>query len=289
MGKVIAINGLCSTKASSVGYQFVFEGQKLYARTAFKVFGTSTGGGATDVTGEFYTSPTFKCTCGNKHLYQCCVCKKYVCYDGVERRNVKCPACGAVNDLPTASPDGRIACSYKADAGKADIVLAIDVSSSMEGTRLNTVKREAVKEFVSRYVGKSRMALMTFASTSVVLSSLTSDLSYISSKISSLTAYGGTTPPLNAVLNDPAMSEFRNSENNRYLVIFTDGEWYGDENEIIANAEKIKRMGIKILTIGCAGANAGFLKRISSPDGSIITTDSGIGKAFAAMATKSGQ
>lgn len=286
--KVVSLIGGCSTAKTSIGYQFIDEGAKLSAKTAFRTFGGTSDTKAPDITGSFYTAPDFKCRCGNTHLYQCKSCGKFICYDGRAQSNVACPVCNAKNDVPAASADGRIKCSGSSATAKADIVLAIDRSGSMNGDRLATVKRAAVDQFVSKYRG-SRMALVTFESNVIVAERPTTNLSAIENRIRKLSTGGGTQPPLDLILNSYELSDFRNSRSPRYLVIFTDGGWFGDYATNVANAERIKQMGIKILTIGCAGADATFLRRISSPDCSIITNDSGISEAFASIAKKTQQ
>lgn len=287
--KVVSLIGGCSTAKSSMGYQFIEEGAKLSAKTAFRTFGGVSDVKAPDIKGAFYTAPDFKCRCGNTHLYQCKACGKFICYDGKAQSNAVCPACNAKNDVPAAPADGRIVCSgSSAMVRKAEIVLAIDVSSSMRGNRLETVKKAAIEQFISKYKG-SCMALVTFQSHVIVAERATTNISLIENRIKSLSASGGTMPPLDLILNSFEMSYFRKSSSPRYLVIFTDGDWFGDYSTNVQNAEKIKKMGIKILTIGCDGADADFLKTISSPDCSIITDDAGIGNAFATIAKKAQQ
>lgn len=289
MSKIVAITGMCSSANKPTGYQFVPEDNKLVARGSFRMYG---GGDevVSDVAGNFYTAPTFKCTCGMGHLYQCKECGSFVCYDGKAHEKLQCPSCHALNYVPAAAPDGRIARSGKAGSAMVDIVLAIDTSSSMNaGGRLAVVKQAAVEEFVARYEGKCRMAVMSFDTKVSVLTPLTDNLSAVKRLIGGLSAYGGTTSPFGAVLRDAKLKDFRESQNKRYLVVFTDGEWAGDRDGNISSSMKIKDMGITILSIGCAGADADFLNRISSPDGSIVTTDSGIRSAFATVASKSEQ
>lgn len=287
--KVVSLIGGCSTVKSSMGYQFIEEGAKLSAKTAFRTFGGVSDVKAPDIKGAFYTAPDFKCRCGNTHLYQCKACGKFICYDGKAQSNAVCPACNAKNDVPAAPADGRIVCSGSAGATKADIVLAIDISGSMgEHDRLETVKIAAIEQFISKYKG-SRMALVTFESHVVLEVKSTTDLSAIEYKIRNLCSRVGTRSPLDLILKSSDLKDFRNSQSPRYLVVFTDGGWEGDRKDNIMTAEKIKKMGIKILTIGCAGANASFLRAISSPDCSIITDDAGIGNAFATIAKKAQQ
>lgn len=290
MSNIVPIVGFCSKANKETGFQFIHDGRSFTAKASFRAY----GGGEDvigDISGEFLTAPTFKCTCGNKHLYQCRTCGKFVCYDGSAQTAAYCPFCHSTDYVPEADAAGRIVRSGRVSDGKpVDIVLAIDTSKSMEDDgRLDTVKRAAVEEFVSKYEGRCRMALVSFSTQVTVLSPLTNDLSVIKRLIGGLKAEGGTASPFGVVLRDKSLSEFLKSNNNRYLVVFTDGEWAGKGDGHISSACKIKDKGVKILSIGCAGADAKFLERISSPDGAIVTTDSGIRSAFATVAEKSSQ
>lgn len=159
----------------------------------------------------------------------------------------------------------------------------------MRGDRISSVKKAAVEQFVRKYSKGCRMALISFESTVVVKSPLTPDLKKIEGLINGLSASGGTRSPLDTVLESQHFKDFLNASNNRYLVILTDGAWDGDEGCHIARANEIKAKGVKILTIGCPGANGYFLNRIASQDGVIVTSDSDIGKAFADIAKRTAQ
>ncbi len=287
MATITPIIGMCSTAKREVGFQFVQEGTKLVARGSFRAYG---GGDETviNVSGEFYTGSTFKCTCGKSHLYQCRTCGKFVCYNGSAQSNVACPKCGKKDSVPESPTQGRIMCSGDS-GGVTDIILAIDVSGSMYGKRIRTVKQSAIEEFVHKYSQRCRMALISFESRVRVQSPLTSDLRKIEKLIDKLSADGGTISPLDTVLESQHFFDFLKASNNRYLVILTDGEWFGDVNEHIKKANEIKAKGVNILSIGCDGADKDFLEKISSPNGSIITNDSGIRSAFATIAKKSSQ
>lgn len=288
MATITPIVGMCSTTKKEVGFQFVQEGNKLVAKGSFRAYGGDESS-VTNVSGEFYTASTFRCTCGNNHLYQCRSCGKFICYDGSTQTNATCPSCGKKDRLPDVTEQGRIMCSGSGSGGSADIILAIDISGSMYGYRLETVKKAAIEEFIKKYTQSCRMALISFETHVVVQSPLTTDLKKIEMLIDKLSSTGGTTSPLEMVLKNQCFSDFLNASNNRYLVILTDGEWFGSKKEHISQANEIKAKGVKILTIGCTGADKHFLKKISSPDGSITTSDSGIRNAFATIAKKSSQ
>ena len=286
--KVISQIGFCSERKRSVGIQFVIEQDKYTAEGSYIPSATATeDGGGISVIGRFYVGKRFLCKCckENRFIYQCSACKTYVCYDGKEHKNFVCPKCGKTSSVPQIPTDGRIVTS--ASGGKVDIVLAIDISGSMSGGRLEEVKRAAVKDFISKYDGKARMGLVTFESNVVVDLPPTDNIASVKKAVQRLQSKGGTFSPLPTVITDPALKGFLSSENKKYLVVFTDGEWCSGDH--VGDAKKLFNMGVRIITIGCAGANGKFLSSISSPGASITVSDGNITAGFASAADMIGQ
>ena len=50
--------------------------------------------------------------CGNKYVYQCCLCGSFNCYDGAAKKNAPCPVCGKPSDIP-ATAAKNIVCSVE--------------------------------------------------------------------------------------------------------------------------------------------------------------------------------
>lgn len=295
--EIVSISGACLTKRSVVGFQFIKHDGLCEAAGSFTI---TPGGPSRDVgelSGKFVIGQSFRVrgcrTCGNKFVYQCCECKKIICYDGREQRDVTCPACGKKSSIP-ASKDDRIVMSGKAGGGSAEIILAMDVSGSMSGDRITETKRGAIENFIRKCQG-SRMALVTFGNVGgpEVRTDLnfTTDAGAMERAVSRLTAQGGTPSPFSYIIEEfPA---FLRGTGNRYLVIFTDGEIYPisyvrgkpTSENIFERANYIKQCGVKIIAISCAGANKIFLSSIASPDAAIVTSDGKIGEAFATAAS----
>lgn len=286
--KVISQIGFCSSRKRSVGIQFVIEQEKYTAEGSFIPSETATeDGGGISVSGKFYVGNKFLCRCckENRFIYQCSSCKTYICYDGKEHKDIVCPKCGKAASVPKIPSDGRIVTS--AAGGTVDIVLAIDISGSMSGSRLAEVKKAAVNDFISKYEKRARMGLVTFESRVKVDLPLTDDIAAVKRAVQSLDSRGGTTSPLPTVISDPALDPFRRSGNKKYLVVFTDGEWSSGDH--VGNARKLFGMGVQIITIGCAGANGKFLSSISSPGASVTVSDGNITAGFASAADMIGQ
>lgn len=288
--EISTVVGKCGKTSKTIGIQFIKDGNRFRAGGSFKPASAMEDRAELGLSGEFFIAQGFRCHfCRRTALFQCGKCKQFVCYDG-KAASLECPNCGAQNGVIALPPDLRIP---RGSVGAAlDIVLAIDVSKSMSGQRLASVKEGAV-DYIDRFVGKSRIALVTFGNYSgdkvKVETPLTEDFPRLKSLVTGLSAHAATPSPLDCVLSHPSLESFRNSENRRYLVIFTDGGWDGSEGVHVANADRLLAMGIKVITIGCAQANVAFLKKISSPNASIIVSDDGIGGGFAEAATATGQ
>ena len=283
--EIVSQLGMCSQERKEVGFQFKVEGTKYTAAGSFIPGATSSGSiVAGSLNGSFYTAPNLKCKwCGRSHLYQCCFCKNFICYDGKEHRGMVCPKCGKTSDVAEQPQSGAIV-SSGVSAVNPDIVLAIDTSGSMWGSRLSEVKSGAINNFVRKFQGKCRMAVVQFGDRHEVTLGLTSDMNAVERTINNLSADGGTPSPFPLVLNDYRLNDFRSSSNPRYVVVFTDGEWAGYESTHVADANTLKQKGIKIIAIGCAGAKTSFLRAIASPGADITTTDGSISGGFATAA-----
>lgn len=73
-----------------------------------------------------------------------------------------------------------------------DIILALDVSSTMSGERLDVLK-ESVLQLINTLLEnpENKIALITFSSSSTICSYLTNDIAALTDLVNSLTASGG--------------------------------------------------------------------------------------------------
>lgn len=278
--KIITVVGMCTEKNKPVGFQFVDDGVTVKAGGSFTVVPGGASSEGAEIRGDFRITQSYKCKlCGNTHIYQCCGCNKFICYDGREHRGAKCPACGNVADVPAAVPERIMRSGYAVK--KKRIVLAMDVSYSMNGRRLEETKHAAINEFIRRFTG-SEMALVTFGNeVSEVKTNvpLTSKLSDVERMVSLLYAQGNTPSPMGHILSNFS-SFLSDSSADRYVVVFTDGD-FNDNNEAIRDAARIKAYGVKVIAIGCTGANTAVLSQLASPGASITTSDGNISAGFA--------
>lgn len=288
MASIYALIGACSTKKKDMGFQFQQKANGFSAGGSF-IPGDVTdvvSGGAASLNGNFLIGQSFKCRgCGNKHLYQCGSCGKFICYDGAAQ-NAECPACGASGFVP-AETDERIVVS--GGAAKKKILLVMDISASMDETtrarttRLAETKQAAVDEFV-RKIPSAEIALVTFGTSVKTVLGFTEDKAKMERAIGALKVDGGTTSPFKFIKENYS-SFLESGESGRYIVIFTDGAWAGKTEGHISSANKMRSSGVKIITIGCGGADAAFLGGIATPGANITAADGAIKSGFASASS----
>ena len=287
--KVFPVVGGCTEKGKKVGFQFGQQENRFFLGGSYTVSGDGAAGTDTGETanGEFrYMQGYAGCRlCGRKFVYQCSHCSSFNCYDGKKNDSVTCPVCGKKSAVPETQDD-RIVCS--STQKEIEIVLAIDVSSSMSGGRIQEVKKAAIDNFIYQFPG-AKMALVAFGCrTSPDVQTIlpfTTDYSNMERAINGLQALGGTPSPLPHILSSYSTYSCPNDSVDRYVVVFTDGEWFGGYSAV-PDADKLKANGVVIITIGCTGADYNFLKAIATPGASIEAGATNFGQSFATAASK---
>ena len=289
MSNIISVNGGCTSKNKPVGFQFKAAGNDCFLGRTYIVHDYGDGGGSeSDVSGCFkYGQGYTGCrACGNKYVYQCHNCGAFNCYDGNETLSVVCPCCGEAGNVPASSAnrdDSLIVRSMPI----IEVILAIDVSSSMNETvaygktRLDEMKSAAVNNFV-RALNGVKIAVVTFGTSVDTALDFTPDMSLAESTINSLTAQGGTSSPLAHIRRSFADYSEQMQGANRYIVVFTDGEWAGSGHE--TTAKKLKDDGVSIIAIGCSGADQKFLSEIATQGASIKAAGDDFAAVFATAA-----
>lgn len=158
------------------------------------------------------------------------------------------------------------------EATGMDIVLAIDVSKSMDATDMLPSRLIRAKMQIAAFIEKlstDRLALIAFAGSSSLECPLTDDHESVQMILSSLTTdtisrYG---TDIGAAL-DTAMQAFGNSGGSRVLILISDGEDL--QESAIQKAAQLKSKGIVIYTMG-VGSESGA--QISHPlYGNSVTT-----------------
>lgn len=152
-----------------------------------------------------------------------------------------------------------------------DIMIAIDLSQSMDANDVQPTRLEKVKfelKNVANAFSADRIGLIIFSSEAFIQSPLTYDQSALSLFIETLntnlvpktgTDFG---PPL-----EMALSKLRNensgvNQTSKVIILISDGEDFGDETDDVAS--QIENEGIRLFTIGVGSENG---STISTPNG----------------------
>lgn len=146
------------------------------------------------------------------------------------------------------SPD-EAASAITAVQDKIDIVLVLDTSDSMSGEPIQAM-REAASSFVQTVSSDNiRVGLVSYETTSTVLSPLTTNLSSLSYAIEQLKATGSTN--MDAGLQDAVRLLSTDDDRTRIIVLMSDGKPNQGrvDDELIAYADELKEDGIHIYTL----------------------------------------
>tara|TARA_B100001027_G_scaffold111191_1_gene76682 strand:- start:4198 stop:6588 length:2391 start_codon:yes stop_codon:yes gene_type:complete len=145
-----------------------------------------------------------------------------------------------------------------------DVLVAVDVSKSMLARDVKPNRLERVKLGVVNLLEKvksDRLGLITFSGSAFLQCPLTLDHQAFIKTLEDLQVGIIKTPGTNlAQPIDEASRSFAKDDNDRFLILLSDGEDL--EGEGLKRAKAAKAEGIKIFTIG-----------IGSPSGSFISTD----------------
>src|SRR5438477_11566919 len=143
-----------------------------------------------------------------------------------------------------------------------DIVVAIDTSRSMlaedvQPNRLTRAKLAALD--LMKEAKNDRLALIPFAGAAFLQCPLTLDEEAFRQSVEALEV--GIIPVGGTALTEAietALTAFKEGDNIKILVLFTDGEDH--DSGALASAEKATRAGLKVFTIGLGTANGELLR-----------------------------
>jgi len=141
------------------------------------------------------------------------------------------------------------------------ICLTIDISGSMAGAPMREM-RAAAKRFIDKR-SSDDLAITIFSSDARILLPFTKNSDELKTTIDNLLAYGATN--FEAALRASAEAlEKTDSENDRVLLIFTDGEnTEGDENRAIQTAGQLRQKGVRIFSVATDEADVSYLAKLT--------------------------
>jgi len=152
-----------------------------------------------------------------------------------------------------------------------NLCLVIDRSTSMQGVRLEHVK-EAAHQIIDGLNDEDVLAVVTFNDRAEVVlpSQLSVNRARAKAKTSTIRASGGTEilKGLQAGLTE--IERYHNNQVTSHLILLTDGQTYGDEEDCIAEAQLAgaRRVGITAMGIG-EDWNDTLLDEIASQSGGV--------------------
>jgi molecular chaperone DnaK (HSP70)/uncharacterized protein YegL len=155
----------------------------------------------------------------------------------------------------------------KALSGQLDlsVLLAIDLSGSMSGGRLDEAKKAAVS-FVEQFdMEYTQIGIINFSDRTVLYQPLTRDRQRLMQKIrdwkinDNNLGFGNSAEPFSQALNT-----LKNCNMDiKYLVVLTDGYW-NNEDSAVRQAKKCHKEEIEVIALGFGDANKRFLDQIAS-------------------------
>lgn len=132
-----------------------------------------------------------------------------------------------------------------------NLCLVLDRSTSMQGARLQRVK-EATNYIVDYLTEEDFFSLVTFSDRAeIVLPAHRSmDKAIAKSKVSMIHSSGGTEILQGLLAGLDQVERWQTLQTLNHLILLTDGQTYGDEQECLAQAVEARQRGISISTMG---------------------------------------
>jgi Ca-activated chloride channel family protein len=165
----------------------------------------------------------------------------------------------------------RPAASARGKRLPLNLCLVIDRSTSMQGARLEHVKG-AAHEIIDGLHDDDALAVVTFSDRADVVlpSELGVNRAYAKAKISTMTASGGTEILQGIQAGLAEIKKHHGKQVTSHLILLTDGQTYGDEEECVAQARLAgaRRIGITAMGIG-EDWNDALLDEIAAQSGGI--------------------
>ena len=153
------------------------------------------------------------------------------------------------------------------------ICLTFDVSGSMEGYKLEEMKR-AASDFISRRdLSLDQFALVTFSSSASIQAKFTQDAPIMLEIIDSLAADGGTNFEAAMLMSAEVLQPVSGKKN---IVIFTDGQnTEGNARRAKSIAKNLRVQGVNVVAIATGDANSWYLSSLTGAWNRVIWAHTG--------------
>jgi VWFA-related protein len=171
-----------------------------------------------------------------------------------------------------SKPVKRVSATTYKDSGiPLDIMLCVDLSGSMNGAPLKTMKN-AILKFIDELRNDDRLAILGFHNSADLVTDFSSDKQYLRDKVNNLKTQGNQTALFYGASRGIDALAQKKENNGKILLLIGDGK---DEDPSKAYKEddvieKARKEGIPIFTIGYSKIDRSFLRcfeRISERTG----------------------
>lgn len=151
------------------------------------------------------------------------------------------------------------------------VILLIDSSSSMNDGKLEEVKTAAINFINRRDFSKEQLGVINFGETVNIITSLSTNQAQLNQGIKSLQPLGGT--PMAAGIKQ-AIASLSSTDNNRYILLFTDGMPQSQFQAILA-ANKARNQSILMIVVATGDADIQYLTRLTGDPNLVFYANSG--------------
>lgn len=165
--------------------------------------------------------------------------------------------------------------------GDMSVVLVVDRSGSMDGTRMDDTKK-AVSSFIRNVGDNIRVGLVTFESSARVDCPISDSRNPVLQAMQAVNANGGTSIYSGLQV---AGTQLDGESGQKIIILLSDGE-DGDASRIDEVLDELSRKNIYVYTIGFGGADTEYLSYIASKTrGKFIQADSSevLGEIYSAI------
>lgn len=169
----------------------------------------------------------------------------------------------------------------------ADIVLVIDVSGSMAGSKMELAKK-AASLFVDRVADKARISIISFRNIVEVLTDFSSDREHLQNTIDGLSAGDGTALWDGAKEALLLMQQNGNPDTPKYIILFTDGEDNSSQHSVQQLIEEFSGAYFPIIAGVTPDGKAQEIKTLTDVFGGMVISlaDDTIHNLFVGMVTQ---
>ncbi len=152
-----------------------------------------------------------------------------------------------------------------------NLCLVLDRSTSMQGMRLQQVK-EGTRQIIDRLDANDALSVVVFSDRAEVIlpSQRNVDRAMAKSIASTIQPSGGTEMLQGLIAGLKELEQNRTDESVNHLILLTDGQTYGDEEECLEKAEEASHRQISLTTMGIGSDwNENLLDQMATASGGI--------------------